>query len=185
MRWFLLTSRDQRHWLPGWSLDDMTPTVLMHLWRMDSWMRLSLPSSPMNLMLPSILIFAIERCSSSSAVSSLSFLSKTKHDDKNDDTLQKNKTCSVNIMNATQETRLPYFQHFWHGSQTHLEVLKSEAAWKSENMKPNVVNWQFLRFRNNVCTNASHESYSILLLCCLAFVWGVFKVWCILRQALT
>ena len=50
-------------------------TVLMHLWRIDSWMRSSLPSSPMNLMLPSILILAMARCSSSSEVRGLSCLS--------------------------------------------------------------------------------------------------------------
>lgn len=124
-------------------------------------------------MLPSILIFAIERCSSSSAVSSLSFLSKTKHDDKNDNTLQKNKTCSVNIMNATQETRLPYFQHFWRGSQTHLEVLKSEAAWKSENMKPNM--WLTDNFSSLEIMFVQMLRMNHLTVFCFCVVWLSFE----------
>ena len=59
----------------SWTLFFFSKSVLMHLWRIDSWIRSSLPSSPMNLMFPNILILAMALCSSSSGRRGFSRLS--------------------------------------------------------------------------------------------------------------
>lgn len=164
----------------------------MHLWRIDSWMRLSLPSSPMNLMLPSILIFAIARCSSSSEVSGLSCLSKSTVDWRR----KKKKKKKKSLNNSSQKNPWPN-SHFVtvHSYKCKLLTVNIPGTilkliLKLRNQKPSegLQDRSHSKSRQKILNRSTEyiwmlKTYTILLLCCLTFCcWG-FKVWCIFCQA--